>query len=44
MADEIFRPDGSILKPIKMGEFMGLTDNQLAAIQDVCSVYYEQPV
>jgi hypothetical protein len=24
MADEIIRPDGSILKPIKMGEFMGL--------------------
>ena len=34
MADEIIRPDGSILKPIKMGEFMGLTDKQLAAIQD----------
>jgi hypothetical protein len=34
MADEIIRPDGSILKLIKMGEFMGLTDKQLAAIQD----------
>ncbi len=34
MANEIIRPDGSILKPIKMGEFIELTDKQLAKIQD----------
>lgn len=37
MSDEITRPDGTVLKPINMGERFGVSDEQLNSLRDAIS-------